>query len=67
MKVTKKQRQVFWVQFRHFPENFVTPLTKEKAKNRTFTNELEARLQSALNGNKIGTLRKRPTNDENRT
>jgi len=65
MKVTKKQRQVFWVQFRHFP--FVTPLTKEKAKNRTFTNELEARLQSALNGNKIGTLRKRPTNDENRT
>lgn len=48
----------------HFPENFVTPLTKEKAKNRTFTNELESRLQSALNGNKIGTLRKRPTNDE---
>jgi hypothetical protein len=45
----------------------VKPLTKEKAKNRTFTNELESRLQSAINGNnKSGTLRKRPTNDEAR-
>ncbi|UJR36206.1 hypothetical protein I4U23_028938 [Adineta vaga] len=54
--------------FGHFPENFVTPLTKEKAKNRTFANELGARLQSAVNGNNIGnksgTLRKRPTNDD---
>jgi len=54
----------------HFPENFVTPLTREKAKNRTLTNELNARLQSVVNGNhqmnnKTGTLRKRPTNDEN--
>ena len=45
----------------------VQPLTKEKAKNRTFTNELESRLQSAINGNnKSGTLRKRPANDETR-
>ncbi|CAF3543311.1 unnamed protein product [Adineta steineri] len=54
--------------FGHFPENFVTPLTKEKAKNRTFANELGARLQSAVNGNNVGnksgTLRKRPTNDD---
>lgn len=46
------------------------PLTKEKAKNRTFANELGARLQSAVNGNgignKSGTLRKRPTNDDTR-
>ncbi|CAF0824681.1 unnamed protein product [Rotaria sordida] len=48
----------------HFPENFVTPLTKEKAKNRTFANELGSRLQSAVNANKSGTLRKRPTNDD---
>ena len=41
------------------------PLAKEKAKNRTFTNELESRLQSTINGNnKSGTLRKRPPNDE---
>ncbi|CAF1563402.1 unnamed protein product [Rotaria magnacalcarata] len=50
--------------FGHFPENFVTPLTKEKAKNRTFANELGSRLQSAANANKSGTLRKRPTNDD---
>ncbi|CAF2386819.1 unnamed protein product [Rotaria sp. Silwood2] len=50
--------------FGHFPENFVTPLTKEKAKNRTFANELGSRLQSAVNANKSGTLRKRPTNDD---
>lgn len=54
----------------HFPENFVTPLTREKAKNRTLTSELNARLQSVVNGNhqmnnKTGTLRKRPTNDDN--
>lgn len=43
----------------------VKPLAKEKAKNRTFTNELESRLQSTINGNnKSGTLRRRPTNDE---
>jgi hypothetical protein len=45
-------------------------LTKEKAKNRTFANELGSRLQSAINGNNIanksGTLRKRPTNDDTR-
>ncbi|CAF5176747.1 unnamed protein product, partial [Rotaria magnacalcarata] len=52
--------------FGHFPENFVTPLTKEKAKNRTFANELGSRLQSAANANKSGTLRKRPTNDDAR-
>jgi hypothetical protein len=46
---------------------FVKPLTKEKAKNRTFANELGSRLQSAVNGNnKSGTLRKRPTNDDTR-
>ncbi|CAF4755550.1 unnamed protein product [Rotaria socialis] len=50
--------------FGHFPENFVTPLTKEKAKNRTFANELGSRLQSAVNANKSGTLRKRPANDD---
>jgi hypothetical protein len=45
---------------------FAQPLTKEKAKNRTFANELGSRLQSAVNGNKSGTLRKRPTNDDTR-
>lgn len=42
------------------------PLAKEKAKSRTFANELGSRLQSAVNSNKSGTLRKRPQNDDTR-
>ena len=56
--------------FHFFLFSFEQSLTKEKAKSRTFANELGARLQSAVNGNHIsnksGTLRKRPTNDESR-
>lgn len=42
----------------HFPENFVTPINKEKAKNRTFTSTIHSE-------NKSDTIRKRPfTNND---